>query len=68
MGSIPSIVAEREQLAQIDGSDAAPDGDTGGLRVQSALPAGIRPLPARAARPAAGRQRHWPRAGCMRAT
>ncbi len=37
MGSIPSIVAEREQLAQIDGSDAASDGDSGWLRISSAL-------------------------------
>ena len=48
MGSIPSIVDERERLTQIEGVHAAADGDSFRLRVSSALPAGVRPLPARA--------------------
>ena len=45
MGSIPSIVDERERLTQIDGAMPRLDGDSAGLRVPSALPAGVRPLP-----------------------
>jgi peptide/nickel transport system ATP-binding protein len=55
MGSIPSMVGDAERLTQIE--QRAADRDSVGLRVQSALSARVRSLPARAARSVAGRQR-----------
>ncbi len=63
MGAIPSIGVERERLTQIDGAMPRLDADSGGLRVPSALPAGDRALPARAARAACRWARPRRRAG-----
>ena len=57
MGSIPSIVDERDRLTQIDGAMPRLDRDSRRLRVPSALSAGVRALPPRAPRVAC-RRRH----------
>jgi hypothetical protein len=44
MGSIPSIVEERDRLAQIDGVAAARRGAPG-MRIPSAMQTGDRALP-----------------------
>ncbi len=49
MGSIPSIVDERERLTQIDGAMPRLDGRSRRLRIPSALSARVRALLARAA-------------------
>ena len=67
MGSIPSIVHEARAAHADRRLDAAADGDSVGLRVPSALPARLRPLPRE--RPElmpAGATR--PRAGCTMRT
>ena len=56
MGSIPAMDEDRTRLLQIDGAMPRLTAIPAGLRLQSALPAGLRPLPGRAARPAAGRR------------
>src|SRR5437588_2423145 len=57
LDGIDSVDRRRARGARADRrADAAPDGDTERVRVQSALPEGIRALPPRATRPAAGRK------------
>ena len=56
MGSIPAMDEDRAAPAADRRRDAAAERDPARLRLQSALPARLRPLPRRAARSAAGRR------------
>jgi peptide/nickel transport system ATP-binding protein len=63
MGSIPRWTIDRERLPDRR-RDAAPERHPAGLRLQPALPAVIRPLPQRAARPDGRPAPRAPPAGC----
>ena len=46
LGAVPDLAMSGRQRIPVQGRDPEPDRSAAGLRLQSALPAGLRPLPA----------------------